>query len=86
MEALRGFYVIARALPERGAVAGIDPRTIPPQLRFILRPAEKGDDRVGIDCVQAIGPMMTTIRLMDRRIRDPEARLAAVARRQGSRR
>lgn len=81
MEELRGIDAIEHASPGRDVVAGIYPGTVPPHLRIILRAAKNGDGRVEIDCVQAIGPMMATIRFMDRRSNDIEVRPAAVERR-----
>ena len=55
IEALRGIDAITRASPIGEVVERTDPGTDPPQLRLILPPAENGDDRVGVDCFQAIG-------------------------------
>lgn len=74
LSSLRSMDAVVYNLPGGGLAAGIDPETVPAEMSFILKGADDGYD--SIDYTQMIGPMIATIKHMDARIQELEAKLS----------
>jgi uncharacterized protein YjbI with pentapeptide repeats len=70
---------IVYELPEGGFAVGVDPESIPPELRFVVRKNSDGGFFAGasVDYAQMIGPMVAAIQHLSAQVEDLETRIEA---------